>query len=68
MNQEEQTFADAILTELRLLWHDTNYTREHAAEAINDLAQKYSLTEKDVKVKVKSLGGEDGFSVDVKIH
>lgn len=62
------TLEITILTALQSLWRDNIYTRENAIDEINIILKEAGISDEDnVHIHVKSLGGEDGFTVRVEI-
>lgn len=63
-----QILESTILTALQSLWRDYIYTRENATDEINIILKEVGFSdEDDIRIHVKSLGGEDGFIVKVDI-
>lgn len=63
-----QSLEQTILIALQALWRDNIYTRENATDEIGIILKEAGISDKDdVHIHVKSLGGEDGFTVKVKI-
>ena len=67
MNNKESSLQRQILSQMQLLWQQDTYTRELATQEINRIVDENGLTEEDIKVKVLSLGGDQGFTIDVTI-
>ena len=67
MNNKETSLQRQILSQMQLLWQQDTYTRELATQEINRIVDENGLTEETIKVKVLSLGGDQGFTIDVKI-
>ena len=67
MNNKETSLQRQILSQMQLLWQQNTYTRELATQEINRIVDENGLTEEDIKVKVLSLGGDQGFTVNVTI-
>lgn len=65
---ESSTLESTILVALQSLWRDNIYTRENATDEIGIILKEAGISdEDDVHIHVKSLGGEDGFTVKVEI-
>lgn len=63
-----QTLEQTILSALQSLWRDNIYTRENATDEINIIFKEAGISDEDnIHIHVKSLGGEDGFTVKVEI-
>lgn len=65
--QQISSLESRILSGLQMLWRDRVYTRENSDSMIHTILREESLTDANLLIKVKSLGGEDGFSVKVSV-
>lgn len=65
---DTSTLEQTILAALQSLWRDNIYTRENAIDEINIILREAGISDNDnIHIHVKSLGGEDGFTVKVEI-
>lgn len=63
--QQISELESRILSGLQMLWRDRVYTRENSDTMIHTILREESFTQTPLSIKVKSLGGEDGFSVKI---
>jgi hypothetical protein len=57
------TVKSEIKTALNILWQEGNCTRTEAIAIVKEILDKNLLTDEISKVKVHSLGEENGFTV-----
>lgn len=61
-----ETVKAEIKTALNILWQEGNCTRPEAIATVKEILDKNLLTAKIGKVKVHSLGEENGFTVTIE--
>lgn len=60
---KNEQLKSEIKTALNILWQEGNCTRPEAIAIVKEILDKNLLTDKICKVKVHSLGEENGFAV-----
>ena len=63
---EIEQLKSEIKTALNILWQEGNCTRHEAIAAVKEIIDKNQLTDKISKVKVHSVGEENGFTVVIE--